>query len=373
MNSRRMTTKVKRSGPHGWIRALLLPLTVLLVLTACGGNEDGETTSPTETQTADAVADFYAGKTVTIIVGFSPGGGYDTYGRLLARKLGDHIPGNPEVIVENMEGANSLVAANHIAKVAPDDGTVLGTFLPSHILGAALGQPEVEFEPLELSWIGTPRPVSVPCVFRNDFHADFASFIESGDTANAAATGRGGNSWYVPMILQAAGLGEWNVVTGYEGSSEARLAVEQGEADAICSTGLVETVPQWVEGPDAFASFVVQTGEERTEGDDLPDVPTWSEFDVPEDIAAIMRVAEGLEQIDRPFAMPPGVPEDRLAAIRQAWTDTWADPDVQAAATEANFVIDARDWQHVQAGVEKIAALPEQLVDQTKEIFGFEF
>jgi tripartite-type tricarboxylate transporter receptor subunit TctC len=318
-----------------------------------------------------SVEGFYRGQSLKLIVGFGAGGGFDTYTRLVARKLGDYIPGRPTVVVENMAGAGSLRAAQYIASVAPRNGTEMAVFVPGLILGARVGQQGVDFDPRTLNWIGNPVPEKTVCTLRSDLgFATFQQAVQSGRTLPVGASGTGGENWYVPKLLEAAGLGKWNVVTGYDGTNKIRLAVEQGEVDGVCSTGLLQSTPHWFEGDPPFARLVLQTG--KTRAAELPNVPTWRELGVETSLAAMYDTAEALDIIARPFAMPPGVPADRLAAVRRAWLEAWKDPDVVATATQARFDVAAQGHETIEAGVQTIMALPDSEVPRVRELFGLQ-
>jgi tripartite-type tricarboxylate transporter receptor subunit TctC len=314
------------------------------------------------------VESFYRGRTFKIVVGFSAGGGFDTYARLVARKLGDYIPGRPTVIVENMPGAGSLRAAQYVAILAPRNGAEMVVFIQGLILSARVGQQGVDFDPRTLNWIGNPLPENTVCAIRNDLgFTTFQQAAQSGRTLQFGAAGTGGESWYVPKILEAGGAGKWNLISGYDGSSKVRLAVEQGEVEGVCTTGMLQGSPYWFEGDSAIARLVLQTG--KTRSPEAPNVPTWRELGLDASLAPIFDTAEALETIGRPFAMPPGVPADRVAAIRRAWLEAWKDPDILAAAAQARFDVNAQGHEQVEAGVRTIMALPESQVQQIKDIF----
>jgi tripartite-type tricarboxylate transporter receptor subunit TctC len=317
------------------------------------------------------VADFYRGKTITIIVSQAPGGGYDTYARLVARKLGEYIPGKPTVIVENMTGGGGLVAANHVATAAPKDGTRIVLFPQGLIFAARAKAAGVEFDPLTLNWIGNPIPDYVPCVFRSALGFNtFQDAVASGKVLNFGSTGAGADTWYLPKILEASGLGKWNVILGYNGIAAVRLAVEQGELDGVCSTGLVQTARAWYQGDKPFAKILLQSG--KTRSADLPNVPTWREVNLSPEVIPLVDAAEATEVISRPFAMAAGVPADRVAAVRAAWLKAWKDPDVLDAATKAGFAVNAQGHQVLEAAVRTVMALPESQIPRLKVIFGLQ-
>jgi tripartite-type tricarboxylate transporter receptor subunit TctC len=326
--------------------------------------------APAATFDQQAVAAFYRGKTVKIVVGYAAGGGFDLYARLLARKLGAYIPGNPTVIVENMPGAGSLTAANYIARVAPKDGTEMATFIQTIVMAARVGGQGVEFDPLQLTWLGNPLPEPTVCAIRSELGiTDLRQAGASGRVLQFGSAGANGNSFYMPNILQRAGVARFNIVAGYAGTSPLRLAMEQGELDGSCAVGWLLTQPEWFTGDQPFARLVVQTGKTRSK--DLPNVPTWREFPVDPGLAPLLDAAEAVEEITRPYAMPPGVPADRAAAMRQAFMQAWQDPELQAEAERAKLPADARDHAFVEAAVDTIMRTPDSVLPQVKEFFGY--
>jgi tripartite-type tricarboxylate transporter receptor subunit TctC len=315
-----------------------------------------------------AVADFYRGKNLKIVVGYAAGGGYDLYARTLARKIGSYIPGQPNVIVENMPGAGGLLAANYIARRAPRDGTEMATFIQSLVLSARVGQSGVEIDPLTLSWIGNPSSEYTACAFRGDLgFTTFQQAAESGRTLQFGAASVGGENWYVPKLLEAGGVGKWNVVTGYDGTSKVRLAIEGGELDGGCLTALLQITPDWFQGNPPFARILVQTG--KTRQPDLPDVPTWRETNVDPALLPVLEVAEAQERMARPFAMPSGVPADRLAAVRRAWVQAWQDPEIVEVARTARLPINAQDYRTLEEDVRTLMSVPDNLLPQVKQFF----
>jgi tripartite-type tricarboxylate transporter receptor subunit TctC len=328
----------------------------------------GSAAQPTAVPDEKAVADFYRGKNLKIVVGYAAGGGYDLYARTLARKIGSYIPGQPNVIVENMPGAGGLLAANYIARRAPRDGTEMATFIQSLVLSARVGQNGVEIDPRTINWIGNPSSEYTACAFRSDLgFTSFQQAVESGKTLQFGAASVGGENWYVPKLLEAGGVGKWNVVTGYDGTSKVRLAIEGGELDGGCLTTLLQMTPDWFQGNPPFARLLLQTG--KTRQPDLPDVPTWRETNVDPALLPVLDVAEAQERMARPFAMPAGVPADRLAAVRRAWVQAWQDPEIVEVARTARLPINAQDYRTLEEDVRTLMSVPDNLLPQVKQFF----
>jgi tripartite-type tricarboxylate transporter receptor subunit TctC len=339
------------------------PTTAAVAASAPGGEAQ-----PTALSDEKAVADFYRGKHLKIVVGYAAGGGYDLYARTLARKIGSYIPGQPNVVVENMPGAGGLLAANYIARRAPRDGTEMATFIQSLVLSARVGQSGVELDPRTINWIGNPASEYTACAFRTDLgFTNFQQAAESGKTLQFGAASIGGENWYVPKLLEAGGIGKWNVVTGYDGTSKVRLAIEQGELDGGCLTALLQITPDWFQGNPPFGRILVQTGKSRQP--DLPDVPTWRETNVDPALLPALEVAEAMERMARPFAMPAGVPADRLAAVRRAWVQAWQDPEIVEVARTARLPINAQDSKTLEDDVKTLMSVPDHLLPQVKQFF----
>lgn len=294
---------------------------------------------------AKAQEDFYAGKQVTVIVGYGTGGGYDLYARLIARYLPRYIPGNPEVIVQNMPGAGSLKAANYIYSVAPKDGTTIAIFSPGLAMQAILGSNRsIEFDPLKMTWIGSSSS------FTGDAYLLFSRV--DGDHNSTAdvldknkpplilgGSGPGSNSFDVPVILgDTIGL-NYKMVAGYPGSNEMNLAMERNETEArmVNLTGVKSVRPGWLK-PDSGYKALVQFGR-ATRAEDLPDVPTARELAVNESALSLIKLAEIPFQLARPFAAPPGIPADRAATLQAAFLEAHADPELLAEAEKLGLDI----------------------------------
>lgn len=378
---------------RGLLRVLLAMLAMALLASACGDTDDGTTgaaddDSPAEEEPEDDTGAeteepedepeeepaengdvSFEGETVRVLISQSPGGGFDTYARMLAGAIGNYLPGNPDVIAENMPGGAAVVMSNFLTHQSPRDGTEFGTFLPGVALGAVVDQEGNEFDPHAVNWLGTPLPNVVQCAFRNDLGFEtFDDLVESGQTVTVSSTGFGGNTYYVPAILAEYGYGDFDIVIGYEGSSEARLAVEQGEADGICAQGVVDTSPEWFE-EGGLASVLIQTGD-GTETESIEDVPTWQELDVPEEGRSMMAIADALDGIGRAWAMPPEVPDDVVTVVRDAFETAWTeDEDLLAQAEQGGFPIDFRDHTFTENHVDSITSVEEDQLPLIMKLF----
>lgn len=359
------------------LRAWVFLVVSALVISACGGATapspaatSAPTTAPTAAPTVDpakALADFYTGKTLTIIVGFKPGGGFDTTSRILARYIGKYVPGNPTVIVQNMDGAGSTVAANHLYKVAQPDGLTIGVFNEQQVLQQALGNPAIEFDAPKFSWIGSAFSATVACIARTD-----AGFKKVEDLAGAAkpfivgTTGPGANTHDFPLVLRAALGAKIQLVAGYGGTSEISRAVTSGEVQGGCWTWESMRVTQGQDLADGKRLILVQQGTEKHP--DLKDVPLATDVTTTPEGKAMLKAIIAPLVISKPYTAPPGVSADRLAALRQAFTKAMQDPELLAEAKTAKLDLDPKDGEKVTAIVSELLATDKKVLEQLKQV-----
>jgi tripartite-type tricarboxylate transporter receptor subunit TctC len=287
----------------------------------------------TAAASSSLAAEMFEGKTITILSAGTPGGGYDAYARLLARHLGRHLPGTPSVVVRNMPGAGGLALANRLYNIEPKDGTAIGIFQDSIAFAPLLGHAKLEFEPVRFGWLGSLDKF-VPIVLA--WHTKpFLSFDDiKKRPMSVGASGVGSSSWINPTFLNAFVGTKFNVVSGYPGSAQITLAIERGELDgysAWCWKCLKAQKPDWYAGRKVRILLQLDfDGDAELSGMGVPTLTQVLETDVQRQLASI--VFGGLP-MSRPFAAPPGLPPDRLAALRAG---------VKAAATDAAMVDDGR-------------------------------
>ncbi|HEX2930667.1 MAG TPA: tripartite tricarboxylate transporter substrate-binding protein, partial [Candidatus Binatia bacterium] len=273
-----------------------------------------------------SVEDFYKGKSVRIVVGFSAGGGFDTYARAIARHMGKHIPGGPSVIVENMTGAGSLIAANHVFKVAKPDGLTIGHFIGGLFLGQVLGQPGIEFDARKFEFIGAPISDHVVCALTK------ASGITSIDKWMASKTpvkmggiapGTSTPDNATRILKVALGL-PIQLVTGYKGTAEVRLAAEGGEIAGGC-WGWDSVSVTWRKALDSGdAAVVLQIN--RKDHPELSGIPQAIKFAKSDEARKMIDVGiHGDSDIVRSYTLPPATPKDRVLALRKAFEATLKD------------------------------------------------
>ena len=316
--------------------------------------------------TASASAqEFYAGKTIKIVVGSSTGGGYDSYARLLSRHMSKYIPGQPTMVVVNMPGADGIIAANHLYNLADKDGTVFGTFNRYVVLLSLLGSKQARFDPAKFGWIGTTASYNDNAyllVIRSALpHRSIA------DLRNPQMPLHLGNSGTdVPAILkEALGL-NFKLVAGYKGSDDLEIAFERGEVDAHTSgwTSIQSRHEDWLQ--KGFIRPMIQFGRiDRLPA--LPDVPTARELTTNAEDRALIEFAELPLLIARPFAAPPGVPPDRLEALRTAFTKVMSDPQYIAEGTKQKLELTPMDGASVSKLVDAITTAPSSVVERYKK------
>jgi tripartite-type tricarboxylate transporter receptor subunit TctC len=287
--------------------------------------------------------EFYKGKTLTFVVGFAAGGGFDTYTRLIARHFGKHVPGNPTVVVENRTGAGSLIAANYIYNQAPHDGTVIGNWIGPLVLQQVLGNKAAKFDGRKFGWLGVPTPDSGVCALtKASGISSMDDWFKSKRPIKIGSTAPGSTTSDVPRILQAALNLPIKVVEGYKGTAKIRLAAESGEVDGGCWAW--ESIkPTWAKAlQSGEVHVIVQTLEKSNP--DLKKVPLAIQYAKTDEARALLGIANGAyAQGARPYTTPPGVPQDRLQLLQKAFMETLRDPDLVKEAKKSRIDVDPVD------------------------------
>jgi tripartite-type tricarboxylate transporter receptor subunit TctC len=318
---------------------------------------------------AASVDDFYKGKTVKIVVGFSAGGGFDTYARALARHMSKHIPGAPSVVVENMTGAGSLIAANHVYNVAKPDGLTIGHFIGGLFLGQVLGQPGIQFDARKFEFIGAPISDHVVCALTK------ASGITSIDKWMAAKTpvkmGGIAPGTSTPdnatRILRSSLNLPIQLVSGYKGTADIRLAAEGGEIAGGC-WGWDSVSVTWRKALDTGDAVVVLQANRKTHPD-LPNVPQASKFAKSEEARKMIDVGiHGDSDIVRTYTLPPATPKDRVLALRKAFGATLKDPDFVADAKKSKLNIGPIPVEDIEKDIAGLFKLDAALVAKLKDV-----
>ena len=313
------------------------------------------------TAPAQTGEDFYRGKTLTIEVGFGPGGGYDLWARTIARHIAQHIPGTPAVVVQNMPGAGSLTALSRLYTTAPKDGTVLAAVARAAVLGPLVGVPGARFEPQRMSWIGTPTIDTNLCIANSSAAVKtakdlFERMLITGDT------GPGSGTYLYPRALkELLGL-KFQPVSGFPSTADIFLAMERREVDGVCEAldSINSRRPEWLTTKKVAA--VLQGGvEPDPELKDVPFMLDLARNETERQQIAFLYAGEG---IGRPYVAPPDLPAGRLALLRSAFDATMRDPDFIADAAAQKFVPKPRDGAYLEALIKRIYATPAQVVER---------
>jgi tripartite-type tricarboxylate transporter receptor subunit TctC len=310
---------------------------------------------------------FFAGKTVRIIVGFSPGGGYDVYARELGRYLGRHVPGNPSIVVQNMAGAGSLKAVNFLYNAAPRDGTVLATFARGIVFEPLIGHLDgAQFEAPKFNWIGSvSNEVSVCAI--NTSRGIFTWPDMLAKKTLIGASGAGADSDVFPIVLRNLFGLPMRIVTGYPGGSDLNLAMERGEIDGRCGwswTSIVSRNRDWL--TDKRIQITLQIA--LTKHEDLPDVPLIMDLVPDARKGAALKLIVSRQSMARPFAAPPEVPAERIAMLRAAFDATMRDPDFLAEMRGQTLEVRPVGGAEVQNLMRELYASPPDVVKLAREI-----
>ena len=322
-------------------------------------------TLPASAQDADK---FFAGKQIELVIGTTPGGGYDTYARLVARHMGNYIPGKPNLIAKNMPGAGSNKATGYIYTVAPKDGTSIGAVFPGAIVEPLLGNSaQVQHDSTKLIYLGSANNEVFICIGRSDAPVQkFEDAFSKEMILGASATG--GSTRDFPALLNNMLGTKFTLVSGYPGSKEITLAVERGEVQGACGYGWSSLIAQ---NADLLNSGKVRVLAQET----LRSHPTLDKMGVPLTITfakndeqkQILELVYGQLVFGRPYVLPPGVPADRVTVLRRAFDAALKDKALVAEAGKAQIDVDAVTGEDVQKVVEKMFATPPEIVERTKK------
>jgi tripartite-type tricarboxylate transporter receptor subunit TctC len=322
-----------------------------------------------------AQTNFYQGKIIRVVVGSSPGGGYDLWARLMARYLGKYVPGNPETVVQNMPGAGGVVAANYIYAVARPDGLTLGAFNPGLYFEQLVGRPEVKFDWSKFTWIGSPEQNDVMHYIRSD-----APFKTVDDLRNAkepprcGSTGTGTSGHYLPRLLDETLGIKTTIVSGYQGGSEIDLAVERNEV--VCWSPLVATFfgrepyKRWFK--TGFVRVIVQSGTKRDPR--LKDVPTLAElmeqYKTPDSGKRLAKVVLTAATLGRPISAPPRLPAERTKLLREAYAKAMKDTELLADAEKRGWDVNPLSGQELEALAKDVVTQPREVIERMKWVMG---
>jgi tripartite-type tricarboxylate transporter receptor subunit TctC len=316
---------------------------------------------------AEANPPFFAGKTIRVVVGFGPGGGYDLYARELGRYFGRHVPGNPAVVVQNMVGAGSLKAVNYLYTVAPRDGTVIATFARGIVFEPLIGHLDgAQFDAPKLNWIGSvTNEVSVCATNASRGIRTWQDMLVKPTVIGAS--GAGADSDVFPIVLRNLFHMPMRIVTGYPDGSNLNLAMERGEIDGRCGwswSSIVSRNRDWL--ADKRIDVTLQIGLQKH--DDLPDVPLITELTKDPRRDAALKLIVSRQSIARPFAAPPDVPADRVETLRHAFEETVADPDFRAEMRGQSLEVRPVGGGEVQNLIRDVYATPPDVVKLARNL-----
>lgn len=318
---------------------------------------------------AQTPAEFYKDKTVSIVIGFPPGGGFDANGRTLARHIGRHIPGNPTVVASNMPGAGSMVAANHTFNQAQADGTVFTIFASSAAMESIFGNKAARFDAVKFGWIGSMAQEVAYCgVWQaGGAPSTWKELMERetifGGGAPAAIT------YQHPTVLRNVLGAKIKVVPGYRGTRDVNLAMNRGEVNGSCGLFGSSIVSQWKnEVESGQLKLVIQMGYQKSK--QFGDIPSVFDFVKTDEDRQILEVHFHQQLLSRPFAAPPNVPADRLEALRAAFMATMKDKDFLADASKIGLDIDPVSGPEIEKALRRFAAFPPQVLKKAQTAMG---
>ena len=317
--------------------------------------------------TSSKAQEFYKDKTLTIVVGYSPGGSFDLYARVIARYIGRYLPGNPTRVVENMTGAGGLIAANHLYNRVKPDGLTIGAWASPLVLQHIMGNEAAQFDGRKFGYLGIPSPYDTVCTFNDKSGVTkMEDWINAKRPMKISAIGPGTSTSDIPKLLKAALNLPMDVIDGYKGGADARLAVESGEVDGYCgSWGTVETV--W---RGAFEAKKVHPVLQAS----LQSHPKYKQYPLAisyaktEEARDLLTVADNAHIAQFPFTVPPGMPKERLDMLQQAFIKTLKDRDLIAEATKSQLDVDPVDGPTVAKTLTGLYNLKPATVARLKDI-----
>ncbi len=303
----------------------------------------------------------FAGKSVQMIIGFGPGGGYDQWGRVVGRHIGKHLPGNPNVVPQNMPGGGSFNAANHIYNVAPKDGTVIGIIARDAPLGPLSGLPGSRFDSLKMTWLGTPTTETNVCFAHS--RAKVKSFQDLlKDELIIGNTGVGTGTYSYPRALNGILGTKFKLISGFPSSSDVMLAIERGEVDGICESydSAYSKRSEWFD--KGVVNILFQAG--AAPNPEIKKAPYILDFvKNPEHKQALEYLYAG-QGIGRPFVAPPDLPADRVKLLRDAFNATMKDPEFMADVKKGKLDLAPETGEALDALIKRIYATPKAVVEQ---------
>jgi tripartite-type tricarboxylate transporter receptor subunit TctC len=346
----------------------LKSLTILVVLTLYLLN-------PSTLERVFGQESFYKGKTITIIAGTKAGDVYDLYARLIAQYMPKYIPGNPNIIVQNVAGAGSLIAANQVYAVSKPDGLTLGAIFPALYFDQLIGRKEVQFDWTKFTWIGSPDKSNHLLYMRSDTPYKTIDDVRNAkEPPKCGATGTSSTGYYMPKLVEELTGAKFNIILGYQAGGDVDLAVEKGELQCRSFTiaAFFAREPFFTWRKTGFVRLLFQTGRKKDER--LPDVPTIYELmDKYKTAEAGRRVATVIlsaGDFGRPYVGPAGIPPDRVKILRAAFTKVLTDPAVIEEAKKRKLDIEPATGEELQGLAKEVITQPPAVVERVKQILG---
>jgi tripartite-type tricarboxylate transporter receptor subunit TctC len=310
---------------------------------------------------AEDAASFYRGKTITLTAGFNPGGGADTYARLVARHLGQHVAGHPNVVVKNMQGAGSVIAANYIYNISAKDGTELGLFAGKIIVDPLMGGTQYKYDSGKFNWIGAPSSDSNVCV--SSLKSSFKTIKDV--LKRQMVTGAAGSSTLdFPRVLNAVIGTKFKIVKGYRGSAALRLAMSRGEIEGFCGVGYNSIRTAGL--ANGKSNILIQMGQSKSPN--MPKVPFVFDYAKSDADRHLFRLVFGWLDLERPIAAPPGVPADRVAALRAGFDAAMKDSALLADAKKIKVGIAPMSGANIAKFVEEVSKTPRSVTTRAAKI-----
>ena len=311
---------------------------------------------------------FYKGKTVRIIVGASAGGGYDTYSRAIARHMGKHITGNPVFVVDNMPGAGFLISANYMYKIAKPDGLTIGHFIGGLFLQQLLGKPGIEFDARKFEYVGVPAQDNYMLgISKSTGLTSIDQWLSSKTVVKLGGVGVGSATDDIPKVLAATIGLPIQLVSGYKGTADVRLAFNSGEIQGVCNSW-ESFKATWRKELDS-ADIILVLQNVAKPHPDQPKLPLAINYAKTEEAKGLIRaLVHSVGPTARPYVLPPGTPKDRVQILRKAFIDTMKDPEFLADAGKAKLDLNPLDGAELERNVREVFNLDKTLIPRAKEI-----
>jgi len=311
---------------------------------------------------------FYKGKSIRLIVGLAPGGGYDLYSRVIARHMGKHIPGNPAIVVDNMTGAGSVIAANYMYKAAKPDGLTIGHILGGLFLQQLLGNPAIEFDGRKFEYIGVPaQDHFLIGLSKATGITSFQSLMALKTPVKLGGVAPGGATDDLPKVLEATLGVPLKVVTGYKGTGPVRLAFDSGEVDGVCNSW-ESFKSTWRKQLDSGDVKIVLQATVKTHPE-LPNIAVAMDFAKTDEARKLIQVVTQIHGPSvRPYFLPPGTAKERILVLRKAYMDTMKDAEFLADTKKAKLDLNPTDGAELEQNVKEVFDLEPALIAKLKEI-----